>query len=371
MPDHLRARIIRDERDTMREAIADALLHRYDPRKAGDGGAREYQGMTLLEIARRNLEANGERVAGLSRNELAGLALSRQHTTSDFPAILANVAARTLRAGYEASPQTFKLWMRRATAPDFKQVSRLLLSSAPSFLHVPQGGEFKFGRLEDSKETYGLATYGRLFSISRQALINNDVDAFTRIPQMWGRAAADFESDAAYAPLLGNPIMGDGNALFSAAHGNLAPSGSAVSEVGFSQLEMLLGAQLGLEGRPINAAPKFLIAAARDRAAAIKLRNSAGSQAPGSAPGTVNPYEGAFEVVVDSRLNRVAGPSPWFVAADPNQVDTVEYSYLEGEDGVFLDERAGFEVDGISFKARLDFAVKAIDWRGMAMNPGV
>jgi len=48
----------------------------------------------------------------------------------------------------------------------------------------------------------------------------------------------------------------------------------------------------------------------------------------------------------------------------------VEYSYLEGESGLFTTRREGFEVDGVEIKARHVFAAKAIDWRGVQKNPG-
>ncbi len=362
-------RVTVDERDTSRMAITSALMHRHDPRQELHEAGREYRGMSLLEIARRNLEKNGERVSGLSRREIADLAL-RQHSTSDFPNILSNVSGRTLRGAYQAANQTFKAWQRRVTAPDFKQITRLQMGGAPSFLQVPEGGAFKMGSIGEGKEVYALATYGRRFSVTRQTLINDDLDAFTRIPEMWGRAAADFESDAAYAPLIANPNMGDGIALFHASHNNLA-TGAAIGEASWSAAEQAMAAQVGIEGRPISATPSWMIVAPKDRVAALKLRGSTVSQAAGATPGTTNVYENAFNVVVEARLARSSGATPWFYAADNAQIDTVEYAYLEGEDGVFLDERLGFEVDGIEYKARLDFAVKAIDYRGLGMNPGV
>ncbi|ATC34101.1 peptidase [Caulobacter vibrioides] len=367
------ARITVDERDTMRSAIEGALMYRYEPeRYEPKGAAREWIGMSLLEMARANFERNGDRsVRGMNKRQLANHVFERQHTTSDFPSVLSNVANKTLRAGYEASPQTFRAWQRRATAPDFKQITRLQMGGAPSFLLVPEGGQFKMGTIGEGKEVYALATYGRIFTISRQVLINDDVDAFTRIPTMFGRACADFESDAAYAPLIANPNMGDGVALFHASHGNLAGSGALPGETTWQAAETAFGAQVGIEGRLINILPAHMIVATKDRVPALKLRGSTVSQAAGATPGTTNVYENGFNVVVEARLGRGAAATPWFAAANYNQVDTIEYCYLEGDNGVYLEEKQGFEVDGIQMKARTDFAVKAIDHRGLYMNPGV
>lgn len=362
--------ITTDERDTQRTAIATALLHRYDPIKHkldGDAGgaARQWMGMTLLEMARYAEEANGRKVRGLSKREMADMVFDRQNSTSDFPAILANVAGKTLRQAYETTPQTFKAWMRRATASDFKPVSRTQLGGAPSFLLVPEGGQFKMGAMADAKEVYSLATYGRIFPVTRQTLINDDLGAFTRIPEMMGRAASDFESDAAYAPLIANPNMGDGVPLFHASHGNLM-TGAAIAQTSVQAMEVAMSNQVGLEGRPISALPRWLITSINDKVPAMQLVTAIQA----TATGNVNVYSNAFEIVNEVRLNRASGSIPWYMAADYNQVDTFEYAYLEGEDGVFMEQRMGFEVDGIEFKARLDFAAKAIDYRGIGKNPG-
>ncbi|MDP3853159.1 prohead protease/major capsid protein fusion protein [Phenylobacterium sp.] len=364
-PAHSGVRINVDERDTMREAIASALAHRHDPSQELTPAAREWRGMSLLEMARRNLEENGEKVRGLGKRELADLAL-RIHSTSDFPHVLSNVAGATLRRGYEEAPQTFKAWQRRATAPDFKQISRLQLGTAPAFLLVPEGGAFKMGTIGEGKEVYALATYGRRFAITRQVLINDDLDAFTRIPQMFGAAAARFESDAAYAPLIANPNMADGVALFHATHGNLAGAGGAISESTLNASDVAMGNQVGIGGEQLNLAPKFLLVGRKDRVAGQKILS--GIQA--TTTGDVNVFADSMSLIVESRLNRSSGATPWFTAADPSMVDTIEYAYLEGDDGVFMEERVGFEVDGMEFKARLDFGVKAIDHRGLYMNPG-
>ena len=55
------------------------------------------------------------------------------------------------------------------------------------------------------------------------------------------------------------------------------------------------------------------------------------------------------------------------LVASPAAIDTIEYA----QEGVALETRMGFDVDGIEIRARLDFGAKAIDWRGLYKNPGV
>ena len=56
--------------------------------------------------------------------------------------------------------------------------------------------------------------------------------------------------------------------------------------------------------------------------------------------------------------------------ADPAVLPVIEWAYLSGYEGVQIETRAGFDVDGVEVKCRLDFGAKAIDWRGLFRNPG-
>ncbi len=185
--------VTRDEADTRRSGIAASLLHRYDPAlfPLQDDLGRDWVGLTLLDLARECLETSGTRTRRMSRNDVAKLALS----TSDFPSILADVANKTLRQAYEAYPRTFLTFSRRRTAADFKNINAVQLGESPSLQKVNEKGEFTYGSIAESKETYKLATYGRIVAITRQVIINDDLGAFTRIPAGFVVDAATLESD--------------------------------------------------------------------------------------------------------------------------------------------------------------------------------
>lgn len=355
-----------------REAVSEALQHRANP---GSGqvssAAREFRGMSLMEMARHSLERSGMRTGGMAKMELAGAALSQRsgggyHATGDFPAILANVANNTLRDAYASTPRTFAAWGRRATITDFKPVQRTQLGGAPDLQKVLESGEFQYGTMGESKEVYALASYGRIIAITRQALINDDLDAFTRIPAAFGASAADLESDIVYSILMQNPTMADGTALFHANHGNLG-SAAVVSEAALAAAYRGFGKQKGVEDRLISILPRFILVPPGSRS--VEARKQTTATTPNSTAG-VNTFANRLEVIEEPRLIPSNGQDPWFLAADPARIDTIEYAYLDGQEGVFTETRMGFEVDGIEIKARHDFAAKAIDWRGLYKNPG-
>jgi hypothetical protein len=356
-----RVEMQRDETDTRRAALENVIIHRAGHGKLDDNG-RRFVGLSLLEMGRKSLEAQGVRTEGMSRMQLAERAL---HGTGDFPEILANVANKTLRAAYQAQPRTFVPWTRQNTAVDFKQISRTQLGDAPALQVVNENGEFTYGTMGEGAEKYQLATYGRIIGITRQAIVNDDLNAFARVLPAFGVAAANLESDTVYGILNSNPNMADGNALFhTAAHGNLASANAAIAVASLGIGRTAMRKQKGINGSPINVSPSFLLVPAELETIAQQYTSTAYLPDPSS---NINPFAGTLQVIAESRLSVATS---WFLAANPAQIDTIEYSYLEGNEGVYLETRNGFEVDGIEIKARLDFAAKAIDWRGLWKNTG-
>ena len=356
----------RDERITRRDAVANALLHRYSPTLFPlEDAARQYRGMTLLELARESLGNAGVNTRGLSRDEVATRAL---HSTSDFPEILSAVTNKTLRQAYEAYPRTFMLFCRQVLATDFKAMHRVQLGEAPQLLEVGESGEFKRGTLGESKESYKVKTYGRVVAITRQTLINDDLDAFTRIPAMYGNSIAQLESDVVWGIITANPAMADGNALFHTTHKNLAGTGAAldVASVGAARAAMAL--QTGLDKKTVlNIRPAFLIvpAALELKAEQLVAQNLVPADSAKVVPQSIR----TLSPISEPRLDAASATS-WYLAASPNQIDTIEYAYLEGQQGAYIETRNGFDVDGVEIKCRLDFGAKAIDWRGLYKNPG-
>jgi len=359
--------VTRDETDTRRAGITAALLHRYDPAvfPLRDELGRDWTGQTLLDLAKECLETSGTRTRRLPRHEIAKLALS----TSDFPSILADVAHKTLRQAYEAYPRTFLPFSRRRSAVDFKNINAVQLGEAPSLMKVNEKGEFTHGSIAESKETYKLATYGRIVSITRQTIINDDLSAFTRIPAGFGVAAATLESDTVWGIITSNPAMGDGVPLFPANHANLnTGAGSALALAGLGAGMAAMAKQKGLDGVTVlHVQPRYLAVPVALQLTAFQL--VAANLAPAKSADLVPDYIRALTPIAEPRLD-AASTTAWYLFASPDQIDTIEYAYLEGQDGVYIETRQGFDVDGVEIKARLDFGAKAIDWRGLQKNAG-
>lgn len=378
-----RSSIQRDEGDTLRRGIETAIFLRANPDalpadNAENRGlreqARQYRGLSMLETFREFHErSGGQRLTGLSRRELASLALGRPasfalraHATSDFPIILANVASRRLRDAYGEVQRSWTRLGRQSNAPDLKSKDVIALSGLPTFKPIVEGGEYTYATFGESKETYALAKYGRAITITEESLINDDLSAFSRLPEMIGRAASEIQNDLVWGMLTSASTMSDGVDLFHASHKNLGTAGD-ITETTMAEAEKLLGEQLDASGKtPLNLRPKTLVVTPKRKIAAQKLLGSISA----TKSSDFNPFVNAVDLIVEARLKPAAGAEPWFLFGDPKAIDTFEYSYLDGEEGVIIETRNGFDVDGLQIKGRIFFAAKAIDHRNMVKNAG-
>ncbi|QDY70017.1 prohead protease/major capsid protein fusion protein [Qingshengfaniella alkalisoli] len=341
------------------ERAGEALFARSNPAHEISAPARQYAGLTIPEMARQCLTRSGISTTGAATESLVTRAL---HSTSDFPLILGDAVNRELRRAYQAAPSGIRQIARVASARDFRAKRALQFGEAPELEKVLEGGEYTYGTIAEGAESYRVETFGRIFAITRQALINDDLGAFTRVPAMMGQAAAAFEAKTLAGLIDGNPVMSDGVAVFHADHDNL-DSASAIDTTGLSSSRLLLRSQTGLGGGKINATPRFLLVSPdRETEAEQALAEITATRTDDA-----NPFSG-LSLIVDGYLT---DDSAWYLAADPAVIDGIEYAYLEGAGpGPQIETKAGFEVDGMSIKVRLDFGAGVIDYRGLVKNPG-
>ncbi len=321
--------------------------------------ARPFAAMSTVDLARDCLRRANIGHTGMTADTVITRAL---HTTSDFSLILGDTVGRELRRAYQAAPSGVKMLARQTTARDFRAKRALQFDEGPELKKVDEGGEFKHGTIGESGETYSVETFGRIFSISRQALINDDLGAFTQIPAKLGNAASAFEAAQIVAKLIENPAMSDGNAVFHAGHGNLAAAGAALSLTTLSAARTAMRRQKGLGGQPIDAKPYAVVVPPELETLAEQLL----TEIAATNTDDVNPF-GKLTLAVEPRLTK---ETTWYVAADPATIDGLEYAYLEGAPGPQVETRQGFEVDGVQMKVRLDFGCGWTDWRGWYMNEG-
>ena len=360
-----RIEMVRDEGDTRREGLALALRHRITGGELPEH-ARPYAFTRLPDAARECLKWKGERLVGMSDSRVVTLAMTR----SDFPHILADVANKTLLDSYQAQPAVLKRISRLTTARDFKTKYALRIGEGSGLVEKREAGEYTHGSVAEQTSSYSVKTYGKIFSFSREAIVNDDLGAIDAWTRAIGRLAVEFEGRMLADLLTSNagagPVLSDGKTLFHADHGNLASQGGTPSVTTLDAARAALRRQKGLDGGVIiDADPRYLIVP-------VSLQTSAeqvtASITP-AAPQNVNPFAGRLTVLADPHLDD-ASQAAWYVAADPSNVPVLEFAYLEGSEGPTTEQEWDFDRDVWKFKVRLDVGAGVVDWRGIYRNPG-
>lgn len=368
--------------DGFAEQMAAAIVMRANPHTADADlrtAAERFRGLSLPAMAREHLTTLGVDVAAEEAENVIALAFNPEelrrrvgdreqlaHATGDFPSILADAFSKTAMRAYREAPTTWEGWCRRGTAPDLRDVHRVRLSAAPDLEPVAGDGEVQYATIEDAGETYTLAEYGQIIPITRKAVINDDLDLFSRVPQKQGRAARRLEDEAAYGQLTNNPTMTeDGKALFHADHGNLFTGPTAGGLPGVLTLDeafeaMMTQRLIGGRGR-LGARPRYLIAptALADRSRRLLTAEHDPDAGEAWRP---NNYRDRLELIATPQLT---SGTTWFTAADPREVDTVEVSFLaDAQEPQFASE-VDFDTEGMKLKVRHTVAARALDFRGL------
>lgn len=347
-----------------RAAAVDGILIRSGIKLASPApGAKDCSTLSFENIARNCLRASNVDTSFLGREEIIKRALS----TSDFPNILANVANKSVMQGYQAGQQTYRIWAKTGMLPDFKTASRVALGDAPEMLLNESGEEVQQGVIGDRGESITLKTYARKLVITRQALINDDAGLFNRMFFAFGQRAANQIEAAAYGVLLDNEDLADGVKLFHADHDNLeVTSKGIVDSSKLSAAMAAIGNQKSDGGMALSLMGRYILGGFENLVAASILCNST-TDATASSNADFNPYRNMGLVPVIS--GHIPGKK-WFLVAD--NIDTVEVAFLNGKDTPTIEaiDNDG-SVLGRTYLAYIDYAAKALDYRGMFCNPGV
>jgi ATP-dependent protease ClpP protease subunit len=329
-----------------------------------------YNFMSLRELARASLVDRGVGVGSYNPMEMVGLAFT--HSTSDFGTILLDVAHKSMLKGWEESEETFQKWTKRGELGDFKISRRVGMGEFNSLRQVREGAEYKYITLGERGEQIALATYGELFSITRQAIINDDLMALTDIPRKMGNAAKATIGDLVYALLVANPALKtDSKAIFHADHKNLltgATSALSVDALDAGRTKMRTQKTDGTTGRTLNIRPAYVLTPICLESKANQLIRSASVPGADVNSGIDNPIRNFSEVIGEPRLDD-ASSTAWYLAASQGS-DTIEVAYLNGVDTPYMEQQQGFTSDGVATKVRIDAGVAPLDYRGLVKANG-
>ncbi|OME03468.1 peptidase [Paenibacillus odorifer] len=357
-----------EDQDKFRAAATDALLLRAARTVVKPAaGAQELRGLRLRDLAVECLNRAGETGAHLLRDEeLLKRALSPDTT---FQGIISNAANKTLSQAYAEAPTTFQYWTGKGSNSDFKAAEHYRISEAGNLEMTPQNGLIPYDTaMKDEKVTKAVLTYSKRWGFTREAFINDDLSMLSRVPAAYVIAAKRGINKLVYKMLAQNPLIFDNKNLFHADHGNLGTPGK-IGTTTMSEGRRMMRTQKGQRDEAVlNISPRFLLTPAELETEAVQYMRSEADPA-GAHSGVVNVFRNSYEVIVDAELDQYSSTA-WYLAADPNIADTLEVTYLRGQEEPTLETDVPFDRLGMDFRIYFDYGVTLLDSRGMFKNAG-
>jgi hypothetical protein len=292
-------------------------------------------------------------------------------TTASFNYLLGTSMNKRLLKEYQAWPNEWVKFCSVVPIKDFKQQDRIRLASFGSLPVVNEDTPYTTVSLSDTRAIYSAKKYGNIVAVSREVIVNDDLQAIRQIPQKLAVAAAYTLAEFVYGFLSGgrSTAIYDGNDLFDAAAGPYNHGHNrrvdALATAGLTLGITTMKEQTNASGKRIGIKPSFLVVAPELEWTALQLIRSGGL--PGGNQNDINPVMNYCEVIVSAQLTNTV---EWYLIADPRTVDTIEVGFVGGQVNPVLlvqDQPLfgmNFTQDVISYKVRHEYGGAVVDYRG-------
>ena len=344
---------------------------------AHDNGG-EFRGFSLVDLARESLERKGVRTRGLSTEKIVERAFyardnGGQQTASDFSVALENVMYKTLLGSYAQQSDTWRRFCGTDSVQDFRNSNRYRLGSFGVLDSLDESGEYKAKTIPDAvKQTISTTTYGNKIALSRKAIINDDMGAVVASADRFGRMAGLSIEVAVYALLaqnggLGPSVTYNGTTapLFDAGFANIS-TGAAITADALVADQVKMASQKDISNNEyLDLRPNVLLVPLSLEATAKQINRAAYDPTAGAAFEAPNKAAGLFRDIVGTP--RLSGTRRYVFT---DQTPSLLVVFLNGVQVPVMDQRPGWDIDGVEWKLRLDFNAQGFDPKGAITNAG-
>jgi hypothetical protein len=356
----------------------------YDSRTMDMALGKNLRGAGLHTLVYEVLRAGGESVSpGRIDDEVIRSALVANNrliqaasgfTTLSLSGILGNVANKTMLAAYRSVATVAQRICGATDCQDFKEVTRFRLTGSGVFEKVGPDGELKHADLSEESYTNRVETYGRLITLTRQMIINDDLGAFLQVPRAIGRMSALALEEAVFTLLLSNP----GNFFSTGNQNYFTGATSALGIDSLTKAEQMFLDREDKAGKPILIQPAMLLVPTSLKVRGEQLYNEQPvNQVPAENAKeiAVNPHARKFRVISSPYLNHssISGSSSaaWYLLASPGDIPFMEIAYLRGRRVPVIESgEVDFNVLGMYWRGYFDFGVAMQDNRAAVKSKG-
>lgn len=323
----------------------------------------------LVEAARINGYRGRARVADDTLPDLLRAAFS----THSISGVLSNVAHKSLKRAFDSVEQAWRQVASVRPVTDFKEYKSYRLTGGMEFLPVSDAGELKHAEVGEMSYSNSADQWGRILTITRKQMIDDDLSALSQLPAMLGRGAA-----IAFNKAFWSEFLADASTFYTTARGNyFSGADSALAVDSLTKAEKMFMEQTDPDGNPLSIAPSLLLvppalyvpATVLMRSTEIRDTNANKTYT------TINPHAGKFGVVNSVYLNNaaVAGGSStaWFLLANSLDTSVIEVAFLNGNESPVVEQaQASFDKLGIQMRAYWDFGSKKQEYRAAVKSKG-
>lgn len=304
------------------------------------------------------------------REEMVKAALS----TYSLPVALGNVANKVLLEAYTDAPATWRSFAAIRSAGDFKDQTAIRPSFTGSLQPVAPGGELKHGGVSEWTASYRVDTFGKILSIDRRDLINDDLSIFDQTARAFGRAAMRRLNDLVFQVLLDNA-----GGFFSLANGNLLEGVDTVLTIdSLAEAITAMLTQRDDEGNDLDLRPRTLLVPPELQPTAKAILESEFIQQLADRQPTGNSLRRAVSIEVEPRLNNdtkygaAASEKHWYLFSAPSNAAMV-VAFLQGKQSPTV-EFFGLDQDvnrlAASWRVYHDFGAALVDPRAAVRSKG-
>jgi len=360
-----RAQIGRDETETLRRGVEDALAIHLGERAEPNEAARPFMSARALPDIAADYVGYRGRLGGFAERE--DVLRRAMHSTSDFPILLENAMNRSLRARYLAATPTYRAIAQQRTYMDFRDHISVRDGDFPQLKEVKETGEIVGGTFSESKEKTAVKAYGIQVPFSRQLLVNDNLGAIARVLANRSDAVARFEEETFYAMLLsasgaGPTLLETTRAVFNTTDKTLAATPSVIDNANLGKGRAALRNMKTKDGTLINVTPSILLV---------------GPDKETEAQGVLSPLYAAtaanvplFQTLLSLKVSAQITGNVWYLFSDPSVGANFEWGLLEGYQAPRMRMDEPFGVQGMAVSLEHDFGCGAIDYRFGYRNAG-
>ena len=345
--------------------------------------AATLRGFNVHKLIHTVLHAHGRSVSpgqGIDDSVLASalecgsnIRASAGFSTVSLPGILSRVANKAMLASYNSGAGVAREFCAETDTTDFKQFDRYRMTEAGDFEEIGATGEIKNSTLTEETLSNQVKTYGRMFGITRQMLINDDLGAMLAIPSLLGKMAAR-TLEKSVITLLANASTGAAstNFFFSTStakkKANYAAGAATALDIdALGTAYKLFLDQVDSSGNPIMVEPGLLLVTNKNAVNARKLFNDAAYRFTNAdtKETTENQWQGMFRPLVSPYLSQLATTEDeYYLLPEPTDTAVINIAYLRGQRAPVISQSdVDFQQLGVQMRGVFDFGVALWDQR--------